>query len=148
MSLIPDERLLNLCMKFLPLLVIVSVTVLSLALPACKNTLSSSTGQTDIVFPDSNISYIRYVQPLFNLKCNFSGCHDDGTQAGGLSLTNYFSAISVPGVIVPKDTAHSILVQRITGAIQPMMPPPPSSPLTQNQIQGLKKWIAEGAKYN
>ena len=148
MSLIPSEGLLNLLMKILPLTAIVAVTVLSLALPACKTTLSSPTGQTEIVFPASNISYIRYVQPLFNLKCNFSGCHDDGTQAGNLSLTNYFSATAVPGVIVPGDTVHSILIQRITGTIQPLMPPPPAPPLNQNQIQGLKKWIAEGAKYN
>jgi hypothetical protein len=134
-------------MKFIPLFALVLVAALSLSLQACKNTLDSATGQSSIVFPSSNVSYSKQVQPLFNITCTYSGCHDDGTQAGGLSLTNYFSLISTPGVVVPKDTTHSILIQRIEG-LGPIMPPPPFSPLNANQIQGIKTWVIEGAKYN
>ena len=134
-------------MKFIPLFALVLVAALSLSFQACKNTLDSATGQSSIVFPLSNVSYSKQVQPLFNISCTYSGCHDDGTQAGGLSLTNYFSLISAPGVVVPKDTTHSILIQRIEG-LGPIMPPPPFPPLNANQIQGIRTWVIEGAKYN
>jgi hypothetical protein len=114
---------------------------------SCKNTVSGPNGQTTIVFPSSNVSYIKYIQPLFNIDCNYSGCHDSGTKAGGLDLTDYNSAMSVPGVIVPGNSKSSILVQRITGQL-PIMPPPPLPTLTPNQIQGIKTWIDEGAKDN
>ncbi|MGC8594419.1 MAG: c-type cytochrome domain-containing protein [Candidatus Kryptoniota bacterium] len=123
------------------------LSIVAFVYVSCKNTVSGPNGQTSIVFPPSNVSYIKYVQPLFNIDCNYSGCHDSGTRAGGLDLTDYNSAMSVPGVIVPGNSKNSILVQRITGAL-PIMPPPPLPTLTPNQIQGIKTWIDEGAKDN
>jgi len=131
-------------MKFLAatfaILVIAAIT-----LDSCKGTLDSSTGQSDIVFPASNVSYTKQVVPLFYESCNFVGCHNSEDQAGGLDLSTTFGVFSVPGVVIAKDTLHSILIQRITGRVGTIMPPPPYSPLNQNQIQGLKKWIMEGA---
>lgn len=114
---------------------------------SCKNNFTGPNGQTTIVFPSSNVSYVKYVQPLFNIDCNYSGCHDSGTRAGGLDLSDYNSVMAVPGVVVPGNSKNSILVQRITGAL-PIMPPPPLPTLTPNQIQGIKTWIDEGAKDN
>ncbi len=110
----------------------------------CKDTTTAPTG--DIVFPDSNISYSQHVQPTFNLKCAFSGCHDDGTRAGNLSLTSYLNATEQPGVIVRGDSQHSLLAQKIDGTLPHQ--DQANLRLTENQIKGIKKWIDEGAKDN
>lgn len=110
----------------------------------CKDTTTAPTG--DIVFPDSNVSYSQHVQPTFNLKCAFSGCHDDGTRAGNLSLTSYLNATAYPGIIIARDSQHSLLAQKIDGRLPHQTQV--DLRLTQNQINGIKKWIDEGAKDN
>jgi hypothetical protein len=100
---------------------------------------------SEIVFPASGISYNRTVQPLFNLACNSSGCHEAATAAGGLDLSTYYGTrYSKSGVVIPYDTVSSRLIWSIEGRLgtQPM---PPGGVLTTNQIQGLRKWIMEGA---
>ncbi len=133
---------------FIIALNLVFIFLISIILTSCKNTLSSS---TEIVFPASNVSYSKQVQLLFYQKCNFSGCHDDAAAANGavVSFTTYTNTVfSVPGMVVPGNSKQSLLVEWVNGTFQPIMPPPPSSQLTPNQIQGLKTWIDEGAKNN
>lgn len=134
-------------MKFISVITLVGVATLALSLQSCKNSLLTATSASSIVFPATNVSYSKQIQPLFNISCSYSGCHDDQSQAGGLSLTSYFNMISVPGVVIAKDTTHSILIQRVEGE-GPIMPPAGFSRLNANQIDGLKTWIMEGAKFN
>lgn len=101
----------------------------------------------DIVFPDVNVSYSQHVQPLFNQTCALSGCHDDATAQRGLSLTSYTNLTTHPGTVVPGDPDASILYLRITGQISPQMPLN-RPPLNQNQQQGIRTWIEEGAENN
>jgi hypothetical protein len=110
----------------------------------CKDT-GTDTGD-DIVFPDSNVSYLAHVQPYMTLRCSTYGCHDDATQAGGLSLTTYMNMTARPGIVVPRDSKSSLLMQRIDGRL----PHPPNAPIliNQNQLNGIRRWIDEGAKYN
>jgi hypothetical protein len=51
-----------------------------------------------------------------------------------------------PTLVVPRDT-NSLLMERLDGRL-PQMPPPKFSQLTLNQINGVKKWIEEGASEN
>jgi hypothetical protein len=116
---------------------------------SCKD---SVTGVSPIVFPPSNISYGKYVQPLFNQQCSIPSCHtqESKADAGNLSLETWSDAVTaVPAVIIPGDSANSPLVWSIeqTHGL-PRMPPLNRPPLTQNQINGLKQWIQEGAKNN
>jgi hypothetical protein len=106
-------------------------------------------GINQIVFPDTGtVSYNRYVQPLFNIACNYSGCHDAADQAGGLDLTSYIAMISSsPSPIISRDTTNSILIQRVEGK-GPIMPPDPYPKLNKNQIDGLKRWVMQGAQDN
>ena len=113
----------------------------------CDDTVSNS-GQ-DI--PTSNVSYSKYIQPIFNLKCTSSGCHDDQTRAGDLSLTSYGNATADELIVVPYHPENSILVWAIEGesGYGPMPPVgAPVLPLSQKEIQGIKTWIKEGAKSN
>ena len=113
----------------------------------CEETISG--GTADIVFPDSNVSYGRQVEPLFIRTCAFSPCHSQDAMADGLSLESYQDALSSkPGVILPGDTANSRLVWRIEGKHNTVRMPLNRPPLTDNQIKGLKRWILEGARNN
>lgn len=101
--------------------------------------------------PASNVSYSRHIQPIFNLKCTNSGCHDDQSRAANLSLTSYANTTADLQIVVPYYPENSILVWAIEGrSASGFMPPPtaPVAPLTNNQINGIKTWIKEGAKAN
>ncbi len=101
--------------------------------------------------PESNVSYSRHIQPIFNVKCTNSGCHDDASRAGNLSLTSYANTTADLQIVVPFHPENSILVWSIEGrSASGLMPPPtaPVAPLTDNEINGIKTWIKEGAKAN
>jgi hypothetical protein len=127
---------------FIPALAFMVAVVLSL--PSCdKGTI---TDPQDIVFPDSGVSYHHDVQPLFDLSCAFSGCHDEYSRAGGLSLRSYSDVISRTGLVLPGDSTGSVLRQIVRGVL------PHTYPITalvnENQIHGIAVWIQEGAHNN
>jgi hypothetical protein len=103
---------------------------------------------SNIVFPTSNVSYGRYVQPLFNQTCALTGCHGDGQQQSGLRLTSYdYLMFGGQLVVVHGQPEVSILVMRIEGRVGERMPLYRNA-LNQNQINGIRAWIGEGALNN
>jgi len=120
---------------------------ISLVITGCKDSITGS--QLDsVVIPSSNVSYKTYIQPVFTLKCANSGCHDDGTMAAGLSLTTWAGATNLQ-YVTKGHPDNSILVQSIEGLSGSSPMPPVGYPvMTANQIQGVRVWIAEGAKNN
>jgi hypothetical protein len=128
--------------------IIISLIVL-LFLLSCKEVLTG-VDDVSIVFPPSNISYSRHVDPLFQQRCAVSGCHVGNSAAAGLNLQtpSYSSLMNYqPRLVVAGASNNSLLVQRLDGRIQPRMPLG-SNPLNQNQLDGIKKWIDEGALNN
>ena len=117
--------------------------------PGCKNVNPLTYGSpSNIVFPNSNVSYGQQVQPLFDQACNYSGCHDDGQHQSDLRLTTYDNTVRmIAGIVRPGNPSQSLLVLRIQGSITPRMPPDGNG-LSDNQINGIRTWIAEGAKNN
>jgi len=124
----------------------ISYAVISLfVLSSCKDTSNSVSTLDDIVFPATGISYEKLVQPLFNIGCATTSCHDNASQKGNLDLSSYGLWKLDPGAINNGDTTNSRFVWCIEA--KPGSPPmPPARPLVQNQIQGLKRWIYEGAQ--
>lgn len=111
----------------------------------CDDNLTSS-DIDNIIIPDSNISFSQYIAPVLEVKC--VSCHDGGSNSNQPNLSNFSF---VDGYyVVPGEPGNSILVYSIEGTSPnfPLMPPPGYSPLTQNQIDGIKKWIIEGAQNN
>lgn len=100
----------------------------------------------DVVFPEENVSYAEHVQPYFNLRCANYGCHEDQTRAGNLSLTSYNALTERPGIIIAGDAESSLLMQKIDGRL----PHPIDVPIliNDNQLDGIRTWINEGAKNN
>jgi hypothetical protein len=116
---------------------------------ACENEINNPPAD-DIVFPDVNVSYTQHVQPLFSRRCAIGGCHAGSSPAAGLDLTHpsYNRLMNhVPRLVTARESNNSLLIQRLDGRIQPRMPLN-STPLTTNQLNGMKRWIDEGALNN
>lgn len=126
-----------------------SITFLILTLYSCKDDVTNNSAN-DIIFPDSNVSYGRHVEPLFLRRCAIPQCHNQTNKADGLSLYTYQDAMSSKvGVIIPRDTSNSRLVWRIEPGARGLLQMPLNlPPLTPNQIKGLKTWILEAARNN
>lgn len=104
------------------------------------------TDPEDIIFPESEVSYGRHVRPLFELGCNFSGCHNSIDRAGSLSLESYIDLFARPGVVLPNDSAKSLLVQ-VIGSRQPHSYPI-NEIISSDQARGVAVWVEEGASNN
>jgi len=128
---------------------IILLFVASVAFLSCDDTLNES-NIDDVIIPDKNVSYNEYIQPVLTIKCSTSGCHNDESMAGGYSVTSWSNVVT-PGIVNPGNVETSILVWRIEGIGVEIMPPIGnllSKPLTENQVEGIKTWIEEGAKSN
>ncbi len=125
---------------------IVGLGILAWGSWTCKDNVTG-TDISQIVFPDSNVSYGKQVEPLFLRACAIPQCHTSDTRAGDLSLETYSDAMERVDVIVPKHPEVSLLVLWINGSRTPQMPIG-LPPLNANQIHGISQWILEGAQNN
>jgi mono/diheme cytochrome c family protein len=101
------------------------------------------------------VDYNWDVKPILSDNC--FRCHgpDEKSRRAGLRLDNPDSAYAALSgrterhAIVPGDAEHSELVKRITADTPAVRMPPASTnkTLTPQQIETLKQWIEQGAKY-
>ena len=132
------------------IVLLTTLTVVVALISGCKDQGPTDPDVSDIVFPDSLVSYSRHVDALFQQRCAFGGCHAGPNAQAGLdllapsydALRNHF-----PSLITVGEPGNSILVQRLEGTLQPQMPYN-RQPLTNNQITGIRTWIIEGALNN
>lgn len=104
--------------------------------------------------PDK-VDFNFHVKPILSDRC--FKCHgpDEKVREGGLALHDKELAFSALGddksryAIIPGDTEHSTLVQRIYAEDENDRMPPPESNLllTEYEKAVLKKWIAQGAEW-
>ena len=124
------------------------VIAASIFFMSCKDSITAN--QLDnTVIPNSNVSYSKYIQPVFNLKC--INCHGNGETDGGVNLTTWAGATADPSVVFPGFPDNSSIVWCVEGKPGASPMPPvgsPYKPFTTNQVDGLKTWIKEGAKNN
>ena len=115
--------------------------------PSCKDQTNQNL-TSNIVFPASGVSFSKQVVPLFQQTCAAGGCHGGSQAAANLNL-EYFTWDYLidfqPKIVIGGSGKNSILYIDIAGNPQLM---PPKQRLTQNQIDGVKTWIDEGAKNN
>jgi len=107
----------------------------------CDDTLTS-TDIDNLVMPDSNVSYLNHVAPVFEVKC--VPCHNDQRSEGGVNLSSW-THVTDPRIVIPGDDSSSVLVWTIERIYEPM---PPFESLKRNHINGIRIWIREGAQYN
>ncbi len=132
--------------KIFPMYVIFILTALIYL--GCKDSVSVEDIDNRPI-PAIDVSYSQHIQPVLDIKCSNSGCHNDQTRAAGISLASWTQTTSDVSVVFPGQPQNSRLVWSIdpSGGI-PSMPPIGYPPLTLQQIIGIKKWIEEGAKNN
>lgn len=125
---------------------LLSALLLVFAGAGCEDTTSGSISDINsIVFPASGVSYNRTIQPLLNIGCATSGCHDVKTKSGNLDLSDYLGFRQrFYDVVIKGDTLNSRLIWNLEGRVN-AAPMPPQKSLNANQIRGFKQWILEGA---
>ncbi len=129
------------------LLILVPAVIVLFGLTSCPG---NEDDPTDVVFPDDSVSYKEHVQPLIAYNCALSNCHGVICGNNANPLYNYFylvkSDINI-GVVVANYPDASRLVQifEYKGAGHT---PFYKWSLNENQRQGIRKWIEEGAKDN
>jgi uncharacterized protein DUF1549/uncharacterized protein DUF1553/cytochrome c len=92
------------------------------------------------------VDYQRQIQPLVEKHC--LECHNQDRRQGGLSLATYADALEggrTGAVIRPGGGARSLLIHRVTGAIDPQMPKD-EPPLAAAEIALIQRWIDQGAR--
>jgi hypothetical protein len=112
---------------------------------------SSATGQ-DALKPNESsaakVDFARDVQPLLASKC--VRCHGPQTAEAGLRFDEGQKALakleSGNHAIVPGHPDDSEILRRVTADESERMPPD-GEPLTVQQVDTLRKWIADGATW-
>ncbi len=95
--------------------------------------------------PDT-VYFEQDLLPILQSSCALADCHDDVTQQDGVRLTDYASVMATADVD-PYDPEGSDLYEvLLENDPDKRMPPPPNNPLTQEQIDMVYKWIAQGAQ--
>jgi mono/diheme cytochrome c family protein len=93
--------------------------------------------------PDT-VYFENDVMPIFYSSCGKSGCHDV-TASKKVRLDSY-AALAASHVVVPFDTANSLLYYMITLSDPTRaMPKSPNVRLNSGQIETIRKWILQGA---
>lgn len=94
--------------------------------------------------PPAPVSYSRQVAPILALHCN--GCHGD---AGGLSTRSYADLMNggnLGKVVLPGEPARSLLIHFLEGRRgEAHRMPLGGRALSSEQIEMIRRWIAEGA---
>lgn len=96
--------------------------------------------------PAAEVDFARQVHPILTARCG--NCHTGPQAQAGLDVNTRTGllrgGVSGPAVIAGK-AEESLLVRRLTGAQPPRMPLA-REPLSAQEIELIKRWIAEGAK--
>lgn len=101
-----------------------------------------------------SVDYARDVRPLLSRNCFVCHGPDPGSRESGLRLDRADSALDVldsgQTAIVPGDPNASELMRRVTtSVVDERMPPIQSGhTLTLEEVEILRRWITEGAKYD
>jgi len=117
------------------------------ALVAMFCALAGASAQTNA----PSIIFDRDIKPIFDQSC--LRCHGGERPKSDFRLTDRESALkggsNYPDAIVPGNSAASKLIQFVSGEPEDMLMPPADKgePLSQEQINLLRRWIDEGAAW-
>src|SRR5262245_16445920 len=96
---------------------------------------------------NTKVDFTRDVNPILRAQCH--ACHGSSQQKAGLRLDQRAAALrgGVSGrVILPGNSAESILILRVVGSDLGIQMPP-TGPLTAEEIGVLRAWIDQGADW-
>jgi WD40 repeat protein/mono/diheme cytochrome c family protein len=98
---------------------------------------------------DGQISYHRQIKPIFQANCQ--GCHQPAKALGGLVMTGMAELLKggesqSPGIVPGKPDESQVLLQITSQGGNPPAMPKDRPALTPDQVDLVRRWIAEGAK--
>ncbi len=96
--------------------------------------------------PRASVDYQQQVHPILAAKC--LTCHSAQRRSGGLSLASYADVLEGGrngAAVRPGDGTGSLLIQRMTGEVAPVMPLDLPA-LSGGEIAVIRAWISEGAR--
>ncbi|EMI20910.1 secreted protein containing DUF1549 [Rhodopirellula maiorica SM1] len=99
---------------------------------------------------DEPVRFSRDVLPILSDRCFHCHGPDEEHREADLRLDQRESAVDEIGAVVPMQPDESELLSRILTDDEDMLMPPPQShrkPLSQSEIDILRRWIAEGAEW-
>ncbi len=117
-----------------------------------QRTFFISAGILASILSSTSVGQIRFndqIRPILSDKCFFCHGPDAAKREADLRLDSYEEAIGF-GAIVPGNPDKSEILERMLSDEPDVQMPPPSSKLarpTQEEIEILRQWIKEGAKY-
>ena len=92
------------------------------------------------------VYFVNDVLPIIQSNCAMSGCHGGGSAQDGVDLSSYNGIMQQVNV---GNAFNSDLYEVITdNDPDDVMPPPPNTPLTAQQIATIMDWIDQGAANN
>lgn len=98
--------------------------------------------------PDS-VYFQNQILPILISNCTESGCHNAQDHQEGIVLDSYQSLVSTVENATQNDLHENKLMRAVLDSdLDDRMPPPPKSALAAEQIDLLKKWLAQGAQFN
>ncbi|HEV8378151.1 MAG TPA: DUF1553 domain-containing protein [Tepidisphaeraceae bacterium] len=104
---------------------------------------------TTLAAAEPRNAFDQQIRPIFQRSC--IKCHGPEKQKGGLRLDRprepFGSLDSGKQAIIPAKPDQSELIRRITTTDPDDRMPPKSDPLSANEIQLLRAWIAQGANW-
>lgn len=103
--------------------------------------------QQSLVCDSDTVYFVNDIQPLLNVTCATSGCHNAATAEHGVDLSSY-SRVFQTGEVRPFRPEDSELYEVLFEDGDDLMPPPPMSALTFEQKEMIRIWISQGAKNN
>jgi hypothetical protein len=137
-------------MRFLPAIVLLSI----ISIVSCMHQSVDVTPTTPVITPvdsqdkgdeiDTALCFERDILPIFITNCARSGCHDAASRQEGYEFTSYATITSKK--FTAGDPDETELFEKITEHdADKIMPPPPFSPLTNAQVNLVRRWIIIGA---
>ena len=109
--------------------------------------LATGFNQTDVSAVEP-VDFQKQVQPILKRHCD--RCHGDSNQEGSLALNRKTSLLDVAdsgqAIVVPGKPNQSLLIKRISDADAGDLMPIDGEPLSDREINLLKRWISEGAE--
>ena len=110
-----------------------SLVVLGVLLLSCKKDMATSPMCVELV------SYSEKIQPLIELNCSTSDCHDAWTAEGGVNLTSYAEVVDNADKIL-----YVIQLDEGNSGLMPFEGPK----LADSSIRHFKCWSSQGRLNN
>lgn len=99
--------------------------------------------------PAPGVDFVRDVQPIFEARC--LECHNPNKIKGKLLMDSAAALLkggdAGPGLVAGKPDDSEIVKRVVLPADHDDIMPPKGDPLSAKEIDVLKRWIAEGAKW-